>query len=427
MNSKLERDDKWGSISFGWHRNWTSLFTLFVWVSTLILCATASSWGAEKPDLEHLFQKYNVKQGIIKPPNGLLKYPYLVPSGPYFQLFDWDTYFMGAALSYDRNGQPLADSVKNFLSFVDENANDTGYVPREIAPDGLWALPEMCKPFLAQAAYRASVTMGSVEWLRPSYKKLADTLEYWENTRRAPDGFFLWFNGVESGVDNNPAVIDRPADVTEGVDLQCYIYREYRAMSLLAAKFGFGDDATRYTRKADALRAKIRDDMWSETEGTFLNIDARTGKKIHILTWTDFVPLWAEIATEAQAHRMIQDHILNPQEFWSPYGIRTLSPAEPLFDPHHGYWRGPVWVVSNYLIMHGLMNYGYDKQAEELAQTTEELLARDLEKTGGMNECYNPDDGMPVAGGHFVSWDLLGEHMIEEVKNHLDPTSLKPF
>jgi len=386
-----------------------------------------SASAQEKTEIEHLFQQYKVKEGIVKPPKGLLKYPYLVPSGPYFQLFDWDSYFMGVALSYDGQGEPLANSVKNFLSFVGENAADTGYVPREIAPDGLWALPEMCKPFLAQAAYRASLTMGSVEWLKPWYKKLAETLQFWENTRRAPDGFFLWFNGVESGVDNNPAVIDRPADVTEGVDLQCYIYREYVAMSLLAAKLGYTKDAADYTAKADALRAKIRDDMWSGTEGTFLNIDARTGKKIHILTWTDFVPLWAGIATRAQARRMIEEHILNPKEFWAPYGIRTLSPDEPLYDPDHGYWRGPVWVISNYLIMHGLMNYGYNKQAQQLAERTQEVLVRDLEKTGGMNECYNPDRGTPLAGGHFVSWDLLGEHMVEEAEKGLDPTALKRF
>lgn len=137
------------------------------WVAVFIVGGAVAASAADQPDLSRLFQRYHVKEGILKPPKGLLRYPYLVPSGPYFQLFDWDTYFMGVALSYDRVGQPLADSVKDFLSFVDEHADDRGYLPREIAPDALWALPEMCKPFLAQAAYRASLTMGNAEWLRP--------------------------------------------------------------------------------------------------------------------------------------------------------------------------------------------------------------------------------------------------------------------
>jgi neutral trehalase len=380
----------------------------------------------ESSEISQLFAEHHVKQAVIKPPNGLLKHQYVVPSGPYFQLFDWDMYFMGVALSYDGVGQPVADSVKDFLEFVDANANDRGYTPREIAPDGLWALPEMCKPFLAQAALRASETMGSAEWLRPYFNKLAHTLNFWENTRRSPDGLFRWYNGVESGVDNNPAVSDVPADVTEGVDLQCYLYREYEAMALLADSLGEGADATRYRGQAYSLKQLVQQKMWSETDGMFLNRDARTGRFVRIKTWTNFVPLWAGIAAPEQATRMVKDHILNPREFWAPHGLRTLAVDEPLYNPRSGYWRGPIWVISNYLAMHGLMNYGYDAPAQELAQKTVATLVADLKKTGGMNENYGPETGAPLAGGHFVSWDLLAEHMAEEAKIHTDPASLRP-
>ncbi len=181
-------------------------------LAILIAASAASAPARDKPDLTQLFERYKVKQCIVKQPQGLLKHPYLVPSGPYFQLFDWDSYFMGVALSYDEtSAEPLENSVEDFLEFVGPNASEGGYVPREIAPDG----------------------------------------------------FFLWFNGVESGVDSNPAVWDRPAQVTEGVNLQCYLYREYRAMALLAGKLGYTQDAKDYARKADDLRNRIRDEMWS--------------------------------------------------------------------------------------------------------------------------------------------------------------------
>lgn len=414
------RRSRWRSGKFG-----------LIACAGLAMLLTADAVHAQKSEnnteIEQLFVKNNVKASIVKPPKGILKYPYLVPSGPYYQLFDWDSYFMGVALSYDHEGKPLETTVEDFLSFVGRNAADTGYTPREIAPDGFWALPEMCKPFLAQAAYRASLTTGSVAWLRPWYHRLAETLEFWEDTRQQPNGLFVWFDGVESGVDNNPAVSDKPALSTEGVDLQCYIYREYVAMSILANKLGYADDAAKYRQKAAVLKHRIQTKMWSASAGTFLNIDARTGKKIDILTWTNFVPLWAGVATKEQARQMVDEHLLNPREFWAPYGIRTLAPNQALYDPVHGYWRGPVWVLPNYLLMHGLMNYGYRKQAEELAQRTNRLLVRDLKETGGMNECYNPETGKPEGAPHFVSWDLLGEHMLEEAKTGYDPTALKPF
>ncbi len=393
--------------------------------AALALLAFASQATAQgRNELAELFAQHHLKQDVIKPPQGLLKHPYLVPAGPYFQLFDWDMYFMGVALSYDGVGQPVADSVKDFLEFVDANANWRGYTPREIAPDGLWALPEQCKPFLAQAAVRASLTTNDYEWLRPWYERLAHTLEFWETTRRSPDGLFRWYNGVESGVDNNPAVSDNPAEITEGVDLQCYLYREYRAMEVIAGKLGKAEDAKTYSRKADDLRRLVQEKMWSGDDGMFLNIDSRTQRAVRVKTWTNFVPLWAGLATPEQAKRMIEEHLLNPKEFWSPYGVRTLAPDEPLYNPGSGYWRGPVWVISNYLMMRGLLNYGYQAQARELAGKTVRLLVADFKKSGGMNECYNPETGAPTAGGHFLSWNLLSEHMVDEAATGRDPAAL---
>jgi Glycosyl hydrolase family 63 C-terminal domain len=389
-------------------------------------CVSGYAQGQGGAELQRLFEKYQLEKGVLKPPNGILKHPYLVPSGPYFQLFDWDTYFMGVALSYRKGmGKPLATSVEDFLEFVDENADDRGYTPREIAPNGLWALPEMCKPFLAQSAVRASLTMKDFQWIAPYYKRLADTLQFWEDTRQSPDGLFRWFNGVESGVDNNPGVSDRPAATTEGVDLQCYIVREYLAMAIIAAKLSKTAEAAKYQQKAAILARLIQKKMWSPADEMFFNVDSRTGHFVRVKEWTDFVPLWAGVATPEQAKLTIMHHLLNTKEFWSQYGVRTLAANEPLYDPQSGYWRGPVWVISNYLLMHGLMNYGYSKEALILAEETVKLLVRDVKKTDGMNECYDPETGGPAGAGHFLSWDLLSEHMVQEAKTGSDPTALR--
>ncbi len=402
-------------------------------LAALILLPLPSA--AQQPaDLSALFAEHHLKEDIVKPPRGLLHHEYLVPSGPYFQLFDWDTYFMGVALSYDHRGRALAGSVEDFLDFTDEHANWLGYTPREIAPDSLWALPEMCKPFLAQAALRASLTLHDASWLaqpsgashRSYLQKLADTLTFWERSRRAPDGLFVWFDGVESGVDNNPAVSDDPTGITEGVDLQTYVYREYLAMAVLSGWLGHPAAAAEYRARAAHLRSAMQRLLWSAADGLYYNRDARSGRWIRVKTWTDLAPLWAGIPTQEQARRMIEDHLLNAREFWAPDGVRSLAADEPLYNPQSGYWRGPVWVISDYLLMHGLLHYGYRAQARELAAKTTALLARDLRVTGGMNENYNPETGAPDAGGHFVSWDLLAEHMAAEAQSGFDPAAIRP-
>jgi putative isomerase len=163
--------------------------------------------------------------------------------------------------------------------------------------------------------------------------------------------------------------------------------------------------------------------MWSEADGSFWNIDSRTHAFVKIKTWTNFVPLWAGIASEAQAARMIPS-LLDPATFWSPNGVRTLAKTETLYDPAKGYWRGPVWVLSNYLMMRGLLNFGHAAEAAALADKTQHLLVADFQKTGGMNENYNPDTGAPDASGHFVSWNLLAEHMKDEALSGADPTAI---
>jgi neutral trehalase len=361
---------------------------------------------------------------IVRQPNGQLHHAYLIPGAMYYQLFDWDTYFMGVALSYAHRGKGLAGSVEDFLHFTNHDASYRGYTPREADGRHFWALPEMCKPFLAQMALRASLTLHSVAWLKPFYPRLADTLWYWRHARRSPDGLFTWFDGVESGTDNSPAVISVPADRTEGVDLACYIYREYLSMADLASLLGKTADVRIYQQHAAKLKRLIQKRLWDARAGTFYNRNSRTGAFIHVQEWTNLVPLWAHVATRQQARVLINRYALNPHEFWTKYGIRSLVPESPSYHPVHGYWQGPIWVVTDYMVMHGLMNYGYTAQARLLARNTASVLLRDIHTTGGMHETYNPNTGIGQNGGYFKSWDMLGAYMVYEAYTGKDAAGI---
>ena len=91
-------------------------------LGTMLLPMGAGAVGADDSALLSSFiARHNLKRDIIKPPkDGLLLHEYIVPDGPYFQLFDWDMYFMSAALSYDKVSRPVVGSIEDFLSFVDE-------------------------------------------------------------------------------------------------------------------------------------------------------------------------------------------------------------------------------------------------------------------------------------------------------------------
>ncbi len=381
---------------------------------------------ALQAQLQQAMTKAGYWQQVVRKPNGQLHHEYLIPGADYFQLFDWDTYFMGVALSYAHRGKSLAGSVEDFLHFTNYHWSYRGYTPREVDGQSFWALPEMCKPFLAQMALRASLTMHHVAWLKPYYQRLADTLWYWRNARSVPDGLFTWYDGVESGVDNSPAVSSAPADRTEGVDLACYIYREDLAMADLASLLHKPGDVHRYQQRAMRLKHLIQTRLWDARDGTFYNRDSRTGKFIRVPEWTNLVPLWAHVATPQQAHILITSYVLNPQQFWTPFGIRSLAPHTPWYHPIHGYWQGPIWVVSDYMVMHGLLNYGYTAAAKRLATNTVTTLLADIKNTGGLHETYNPNTGKGQNQGFFKSWDLLGAYMIHEAYTGQDAAGIPP-
>ncbi len=383
----------------------------------------AAAFAVQK-QLQNKIAKAGWWSGIVRKPNGSLHHEYLVPGADYTQLFDWDTYFMGVALSHLHRGKSLAGSVKDFLHFTDSHWSYRGYTPREVAGRHLWALPEMCKPFLAQMALRATLTLHHVAWLKPYYARLKDTLWYWRHARRASDGLFTWFDGVESGCDNSPAVINVPANRTEGVDLACYIYREYLAMADLASLLGKRADVLRYQHRAVKLKALIETRLWDAKAGTFYNRNSRTGAFIRVPEWTNLVPLWAHVASARQARIMIKRHVLNLHQFWTPFGIRSLAPSSASYHPISGYWQGPIWIISNYMVMHGLMNYGYDAPARTLAYETASILLHDINTTGGMHETYNPRTGVGQNQGLFKSWDMLGSYMVQEAYSGKDAAGI---
>jgi hypothetical protein len=48
------------------------------------------------------------------------------------------------------------------------------------------------------------------------------------------------------------------------------------------------------------------------------------------------------------------DALSDPEQLWSPYGLRSLSAAHPEFGQGENYWKGPVWVQMNYLALRSL-------------------------------------------------------------------------
>ena len=118
---------------------------------------------------------------------------------------------------------------------------------------------------------------------------------------------------------------------------------------------------------------------------------------------------------------MVEENLLDGNAFWAPYGIRSLSKYEKMYrivgTGNPSSWQGGVWILSNYFIFKGLLNYGYTQEGEVLARKTIALLEKDYEENKAFHEYYHPETGEGVFNKGFSSWNALVANMIAYLEN----------
>ena len=412
---------------------------------------------------------YKEMKGMYREPGGSLKYPFLAPGSSQYldMLWDWDSWLSDVALRQillehgnDKDREKALKyeqgCVLNSLSY----GGMDGWIPIWIernAPSRQEMLStrnpwksNMHKPTLAQhAAFIAQNMHGDAEWLRDDFYTLQAFVSNYLNFHRdKATGLLYWENDEAIGVDNDPSTFYRPHESSGSVFLNVFMYKELKATAYLADCLKMPDISRFYNKEADKLQDKIREHCWDRRDGFYYSVDLNllpvvkpdiTALKpgqlfFHVgqprtydcliqrlSVWSGFMAMWGNIATPEQAKEMVERHYRDTTSYNAPAGIRTLSPLEKMYDTrasgNPSSWQGPVWINVNYLVFRGLVNYGYNKEAKELAEKTILLLGRDFERFGALHEYYLPDNGEPVLNKGFQNWNFLVLNMAAWLEN----------
>ncbi len=380
--------------------------------------------AAPRPELERLAAKARAKIGplrekVIRKANGALPYDYIVPSGVYEELWDWDAFFVGLHLISRRreDGVYLKNWCLNFLRLTEPD----GHTPGGIRP---WAGRDArlyhIKPLMGQAAFYASLALGDWEWVRPVWKTMVSCVTYRERRMSDPaTGLVKWWDGLESGADNNADLVRTYHNSIAAVDVNAFMVLDYRAMARVAERIGVDADAAAFRERARRLAAAVDERLWDERDGTYHGYDTVEKTILRHDTYSNWVALWAGLATAERAKRMIEGRLLAPEKLWSPHGLRSLAADDPLYNnanviKPYSNWEGPIWPHANWMAMHALMRYGRPDAALAVAERVTRLCLDDLAKNRMMHENYDADTGEPLAAPDFVSWNLLVAQMLEE-------------
>jgi putative isomerase len=270
---------------------------------------------------------------------------------------------------------------------------------------------------------------------------------YQSHHRHRATGLYYWQDDLAIGVDNDPSTFFRPSASSASIFLNCLMYKELKAMIYLADCLKLHDIRKEYEKDAEDLKNAIQKYCWDEKDGYFYSVDINLrpvtnepsiifGQKFilhsgfprpydcliqRIGVWSGFLAMWAGIATPEQAKRMVAENLEDTRTFNAAYGIRTLSKLEKMYSVrasnNPSNWLGPIWGVSNYLTFRGLVKYGFDKEARDMAVKTIKLFGRDYQKYGALHEYYEPDTGEPVLNKGFQNWNYLVLNMINWYSN----------
>lgn len=362
-------------------------------------------------------KKYLVKRAA----KGFIKHDYLVPGGPYQEQWDWDGHFIGIALSREVPSEAIY--LKNWVLNYIEHVQKNGFTPGLLSPEGIDKRLKHVKPFLAQGASLACWYLKDYSWLKPHWNTLKRSLEFRLKTNmNSKYGLACWYDSMESGADNNPVVLGYKNNSVIACDLNTYLYSELKAMAELAKVFKFKKDYEYYSKTRNKLKSSIIKYLWNKEDKFFYNINTENSQQIKKLSFSGFMPLYRKILSQNLGRELIQKHILNKKEFWSDFGVRTISKTEPEYNnaniiKPHSNWQGPVWPLVNYFTFKILLNYGFNKEAKDLAFKTAKLLLNDIEFSGGMHENYSAETGEALAAPNFVSWNLLVVGMIDKAES----------
>ena len=148
-------------------------------------------------------------------------------------------------------------------------------------------------------------------------------------------------------------------------EIQGYVYDAKRRCARLAREFWNDSDlANRLEKEAAELKQKFNRDFWIPGKQFFaLALDGQK-RKVDSLTSNLGHLLWSGIVDEDKAEACAR-RLVGPQLF-SGWGVRTMADDQGGYNPI-GYHVGTVWPFDNSLVALGLRNYGFKKEAAQIA------------------------------------------------------------
>ncbi|MBO5935995.1 MAG: alpha,alpha-trehalase [Clostridia bacterium] len=362
-----------------------------------------------------------------------LPHPYTVPccENNFQEMYYWDVYFTNIGLIKSGRLAQAKNNVDNMCYLI----NKYGFMPNG---NRTFYLSRSQPPFLSQMVRCIYEKTHDIQWLSTCYNALEKEYEFWENERQTSCGLNRYYGNfsydelikfsevlckrfnIEEPEDNSTAehygkamysFAESGWDCNSRMGIDCYNYAWVDLNSLL---FGLETDMAFFSaelknaneaiwsEKAENRRSLMTKLLWNDKTGAFCDYNFIGGKQSDIISIAQFYPLFSGVCTKNQADRTVK--LLS--EIEAEFGVACCEKRENLFGLQWDYPNG--WACLQYIVVHGLLRYGYREEALRIAKKYKRLVENVFEATGNLWEKYDVTTGKVSNNKEYKTPAMMG-------------------
>ncbi len=379
----------------------------------------------------------------------------LVEGGGYRKIW-LETQPMGGAMYAKRDPEIGRNNQILFM----EHQREDGRIPGSITYQNGQVIPEFNK-FQGFCFPRPALEMYYLSGDRDYLDLLGDTLrrfdEYlWRVRDSDGDGCLESWCRYDTGEDNALRYGDAPDAWSEetppagcavvpigSMDVMSYSYSARDVLSEICLIRGDEEGSRHWREKASRVREMIRKMLWDEDRGALFDLDRDHRRMPQLIHNTLRAMYWQSISQE-MADRFVREHLLNPEEFWTPMPLPSVAANDPDFRNVRGNdWSGQVQALTYQRAICALENYGW----YELIPALGNRLFRAIAGKMAFVQQFDPFTGEPSLAGtgeeqesygpallavmeyvaRMYGVDRLGDHLVWGAADGPDTTYIQTF
>ena len=164
------------------------------------------------------------------------------------------------------------------------------------------------------------------------------------------------------------------------VCLNSLLYKTETDLAEISRELGKPGDAEAWKRRAERRKALIDQYLWDAQRGLFFDYNFVQGSRSTYEFLSTFYPLWAGLASPAQAGAVVE----NLKRFEQPGGLVTSRQNTGV------QWDYPYgWAPLHLLAIEGLRRYRYDSDADRVSLEFLSTVLKNFRREGTIREKYN--------------------------------------